>query len=144
MRRIALSLAGAAAAIGLAAPASAQFYGAPIYGRPIYGAYAPRVYNYGYASPAIAQAMEARVAGIRAQVRDLSLRGRLRFGQARSLDRQAFTLQREIRASAWNGLNPYDRISLERRIARLEQRVQIAALRPHYFGPRYRYAGYRW
>jgi diadenosine tetraphosphatase ApaH/serine/threonine PP2A family protein phosphatase len=138
MRKIALSLAGAAAALGLAAPASAQFY--PYYS-PVY---APRVYGYGYATPAIAHSMEARLAGIRAQVRDLSFRGRISYGQARSLERQAFDLQRQVHFVAWNGLSPGERYSLDIRIANLERRVQIAATRVRHYGPRYRYAGYRW
>jgi hypothetical protein len=130
MRKIALTLGGAAAALGLAAPAAAQWY----------PAYAPRPYGYGY-SPAVAQAMEVRVTSIRARVRDLQLRGAISWNKARSLDGQAASLQRSIRASAWNGVSPYERANLERRIFRLEQRVQTAAFRPRYYG---RYAGYRY
>lgn len=139
MPKIALVLAGAAAALGLAAPASAQFYGAPY--APYAPVYAPRVVNYGFATPAIVGNMEARIARIRAQVRDLSLRGRLGFGKARNLDRQAFSLQRQVRNAAWNGISPGERYSLELRIANLERRVQIAALRPQRY---MRHAGYRW
>jgi hypothetical protein len=130
MRKIALSLAGAAAALGLAAPAAAQFY----------PAYVPPVHGYAY-SPAVAQGMELRVANIRARVRDLHMRGAISWSKARSLDSQAASLQRSIRASAWNGVNPYERANLERRIAKLELRVQTAAYRPRHYR---RYAGWRY
>ena len=142
MRKFIVSLAAAGAALAFATPASAQYYPQPAYG---YGyGYAPRAYGYGYATGAIARSMEARLAGIRAQVRDLSMRGRISFSKARSLDSQARSLQRNIHARAWNGIDPRERYNLERSIARLEQRVQIAAMRGRHYGPRYaRYARYR-
>jgi hypothetical protein len=138
MRRFLVSLAAAGAALVAAAPAVAQWGPQPVY--------APRAYGYGYNNVAIAQGLEARVAGIRAQVRDLGARGLIRWNKARNLDREAFNLQRQIHASAWHGLSPGESYSLDNRIRRLEYRVQTAALRgrhaPRYAG--YRYAGYRW
>jgi hypothetical protein len=133
MRKFALSLAGAAAALGFAAPAAAQFY----------PAYAPRsyAYGYGYATPAIAGSMQARVANIRAQVRNLAARGMIRWNRARNLEREAFNLQRSVDRAAWNGISPGERYSLDVRIANLERRVQTAAFRPRHYA---RYAGYRY
>jgi hypothetical protein len=133
MRKFALSLAGAAAALGFAAPAAAQFY----------PAYAPRAYayGYGYATPAIAGSMQARVVNIRAQVRNLAARGMIRWNRARNLEREAFNLQRSVDRAAWNGISPGERYSLDVRIANLERRVQTAAFRPRHYA---RYAGYRY
>ena len=131
MRNIALTLAGAGAALALAAPASAQFY----------PAYAPPVYGYGYNTAGIARSMEARVANIRGQVRSLEARGLIRWNRARNLDREAFNLQRTVQRSAWNGLSPGEARSLDIRIANLERRVATSAYRPRY-APRY--IGYRY
>ena len=142
MRKLALTLAAAGAAIGLSAPASAQFYPRPVYGhgyvQPAFG-YIPPVY--GYNSGAIVQHLDLRITSIRSQIRSFAARGLIRPSRARTLDRQAFNLQRSIRASAWNGISFYERRSLETRVARLEQQVRYAALRNRY-APRY--AGYRW
>jgi hypothetical protein len=132
MRKMALCLAGGAAALGVAAPAAAQFY----------PAYAPAPYGYAYPNPAIAGGMEARVASIRAQVRDLQARGLIRWDRAQNLDRQAFNLQRSIRNSTWRGISPGEAYSLNARIANLERRVARETFRRGY-GYR-RYAGYRY
>jgi hypothetical protein len=132
MRKIALSLAGAAAALGLAAPAAAQYY-------PAYAP--PPAYGYGYHTAAIAQNMHARVANARAHVRDLQARGMISWNRARNLDREAFNLQRSIDRTTWRGMSPGEARSLDLRIANLERRVQTAAFRPRYYG---RYAGYRY
>ncbi len=190
MRKLAISLAAAGTALGLAAPASAQYnsqqaygyrYAQPAYGygyqpsyapraygyaQPAYGygyqpAYAPRSYGYGqsaygyaprgygYNSGAIVQRLDYRISGIRAQIRGLQARGMLRWNKARTLDRQALSLQRAVHASAWNGIGGYEARSLELRTARLEQQVRYASLRQRYaprYGNRYapRYAGYGW
>jgi hypothetical protein len=153
MRKLAITLAAAGAALGLSAPASAQFYPQPAYGygyaQPAYGyGYAPRAYGYGYAQPAyghnsgaVVQYLDMRIASIRSQIRGLQARGLIRHTRARTLDRQALNLQRSIRASAWNGIGFNERRTLELRVARLEQQVRYAAVRNRY-APRY--AGYRW
>jgi hypothetical protein len=131
MRKTAVTLAGAAAAVGLAAPAAAQFY--PAYARGAYG--------YGYNTAAVVQGMDARVANVRAHIRDLQLHGAIRWNQARNLDRQAFNLQRSIHNSAWHGIGPGEAHSLDIRIANLERRVATAPYRGRYGPP---YAGYRY
>ena len=136
MRKLAITLAAAGAALGLAAPASATYY----YPQPAYG-YGYAQPAYGYNSGAIVQHLDLRIAGIRSHIRALAARGQIRHSRARTLDRQALNLQRSIRASAWNGISFHERRSLETRVARLEQQVRYAALRNRY-APRY--AGYRW
>ncbi len=141
MRKIALFAAAAAAgALGFPAPASAQYYPQPVYGYdpvPVYSP-APR-YGYVANSAAIVQNLDARVAGVRARVRDLQVRGAIRWSKARSLDRQALQLQRSIRRSAWNGLSPGEARSLDVRVASLERRVHAELYRPQFR----RHAGYR-
>ncbi|MBA3670297.1 MAG: hypothetical protein H0W71_09615 [Sphingomonas sp.] len=161
MRKFAITLAAAGAAIGLAAPASAQFYPQPAYGygygyaqpryvQPGYGYAQPR-YGYGYAQPAygyrgnsgLSQNIAVRVQAIRGQIRDLANRRAISFGRARSLDSQARSLETSIRRNAWNGIDPREAYSFESRIRRLEQKVREAAYRPRY-GRTARYAGYRY
>lgn len=145
MRKLAITLAAAGAALGLAAPASATFY----YPQPAYGyGYAQPAYGYGYAQPAygynggaIVQRLDLRIAGIRSHIRAMAARGQIRHSRARTLDRQARNLQRSIRSSTWNGISFHEGRSLELRVARLEQQVRYAAVRTRY-APRH--AGYRW
>ena len=155
MRTFAITLAAAGAALGLAAPASAQYYPQPAYGyaQPAYGygqpAYGYAQRGYGYNSGAVVQNLDMRIAGIRGQIRAMQSRGMIRSNRARSLDRQAMSLQRSVHASAWNGVGGYEARSLEMRVARLEQQVRSASMRQRYaprYGARYapRYAGYRW
>lgn len=162
MRKFAITLAAAGAALGFAAPASAQFYPRPVYGyaQPTYGyaqpayGYAQPAYGYaqrgyGYNNGAVVRNLDMRIAGIRGQIRAMQSRGMIRSNKARSLDRQAMSLQRSVHARAWNGIGGYEARSFEMRIARLEQQVRTASLRQRYaprYGARYapRYAGYRW
>lgn len=153
MRKFAITLAAAGAALGLAAPASAQFYPQPAYGygyaQPAYG-YARPAYGYaqrgsGYNSGAVVQNLDMRIAGIRGQIRAMQSRGLIRSNKARSLDRQAMSLQRSVHASAWNGVGGSEARSLDMRVARLEQQVRNASVRQRYGARRApRYAGYRW
>lgn len=156
MRKLAIILGAATAAIGLASPASATFYTQPAYdygqgygqsygqayGQPAYGyaqGYGQR--GYGYNVGGSVQHLDMRIAGIRSHIHALASRGQLRHNRARSLDRQAMSLQRSIRSSGWNRGNGHAGRSLEMRVARLEQQVRQASLR----GVRgARYAGQRW
>jgi hypothetical protein len=133
MRNIVLTLAGAAAALGLAGPAAAQYY--PAYARPVYG------YGYGYNTAAVAQNMQSRVANVRAHVRDMQARGMVSWGRARTLDREAANLQRSVDRSAWNGISPGEARSLDARIASLERRVATTGYHMRY-APAYRYRRY--
>lgn len=148
MHKLAIIVGAATAGIAFAAPASAQYYPQPAYGygqgyaQPAYGYghnYGQRAY--GYNSGGSVQYLDSRIAGLRSHINAMAVRGQLRHSRARSLDRQAFNLQRSIRSSGWNGVNGYERRSLEQRVARLEQQVRNASLR----GVRgSRYAGHRW
>ena len=149
MRKLAITLAAAGAALGLSAPASAQYYTPRAYGygyvAPAYG-YVPPAYGYvapayGYNAGGLIQHFDVRIAGLRSHIRAMASYGQIRHSRARTLERQAINLQRSIRSSAWNGLSYNERRSIERRVARLEQQVRHASVRGRY-APRY--AGYRW
>lgn len=135
MRKFSIPLAAAASTLAFAAPASAQWYPqrAP-YGAPYATPYAA---PYAQNNFALARSMEARVQNVRAQIRGLDQRNLLSRNQARSLDRQAATIQRQILRNARFGLDLRERSRFDRRIMRLEQRVQRQVAMNARFGNRY-------
>jgi hypothetical protein len=137
MRKFLIPLAAAASTLAIASPASAQWYPQP----------APYAAPYAHNSIAVARSMEARVQNLRAQIRGFDRRNLLTRNQARSLDRQALNLQRQIMRNTRYGLSVRERVALERRIVRLEQRVHQRVASNMHRGNRYaygnRYYGYR-
>jgi hypothetical protein len=110
MRTFLISAAIAAATLATAAPAAAQW--APPYGN-----------AYGYNNHGQVRRLEARVDQIRRQIRQLDRRNILSEREAYRLSEEARDLDRRINALARNGFSGRDRYDVERRIARLEQRV---------------------
>jgi hypothetical protein len=127
MRKLLISLAVGAATLGIAAPASAQWYPQPYGGAP-----------YGYANPAAGQEMLARVAAIRGRAHELGYRHVLSWGQVHRLDLEADAINRQV----WR--HPYmsfgTRADLDARIARFQQWVDATAAQNMY-SPRF---GYGW
>jgi predicted RNase H-like nuclease (RuvC/YqgF family) len=119
MRKVLISLAAAAATLAVAAPASAQVYGAPRYNAP-YG----NAYGYGYGN---IRALQMRVDAIQRQINVLDRRNILSNREARRLREQSRDLERRLHQRARNGLSPREMQNIQIRIARLEQRVQIQA-----------------
>jgi hypothetical protein len=115
-----ITIAAAASALTLAAPASAQW--AP----PVYR-YQPYNYGSGFRYHAFAQTMEQRVQRIRNDIRTMGARRILGFGEARALDNQARNLQRRIFFASRNGIQPGEARALENQIRHLEFRVQREA-----------------
>lgn len=143
MRKFLIPLAAAASTLAIASPASAQWYPQPV--RPATPYVAPYAVPFAHNSFAIARSMEVRVQNLRAHIRGLDRRDLLTRNQARSLDREARNLQRQIARSARFGLSVHERVSLDRRIVRLEQRVQHRVATNMWRGNRYAYGyGYRW
>lgn len=130
MRTLTITLVAATAAIGLAAPASAQYYPQPAYGQPAYG--------YGYAQPAYGQQgswlynfrdqryarmMQDRVQRIRHDIRQMASMRLLSRGEYRSLDSQARSLQDRIWRFSRQGVRYDEARRLDRQVRRLEERV---------------------
>ena len=110
MRKFLISAALVTATFAAAAPAAAQW--APPHGN-----------AYGYNNHGQVRRLEARVDQIRRQIHQLDRRNILSDREARRLGEEARDLDRRINALARNGFNGRDRYDIERRIARLEQRI---------------------
>ena len=113
MRKFLISATLLTSAIAVAAPAAAQW--AP----PV-----PQGYAYGYNNQGQVRRLEARVQQIRRQIERLDRRNLLSEREARRLSEEARDLDRRINMLARNGFDQRDRYEIERRLARLEQRLQ--------------------
>jgi hypothetical protein len=127
MRNLVLALL-AGSSIGVAVPASAQYY------PPVDG------YRYGYGDYSgwgQAQTLERRIHNV---LRSL---GGVRPDQRYAIRSEAINLDRELRFAGRNGLNRYEYHALDVRIGQLERRVQWAAINRGYGYDRYDgYNGY--
>ena len=112
MRITLISLAAAASALAVATPASAQYF-------PVPQGYAYGVNNnYGQA-----RRLDARIDAIQRQINRLDRRNILSDREARRLRNESREIERRLHFMARNGLHPQERYHIERRIARLEQRL---------------------
>lgn len=113
MRKVLLSVAAVASALAVASPAAAQYYPAPQ--GPVHG-YGNN--NYGHV-----RNLQVRIDNLQRQINQLDRRNILRDREAERLRDQSREIERQLRYSARNGLSPYEANAVERRIARLEQRI---------------------
>jgi hypothetical protein len=122
MRKYLIPLTAAAATMAFAAPASAQWYPQPQpYAQPnAYGNLTPHAFG----NFAGVRGMQARAQNLRMQIRNLDRRNLLTRNQARSLDNQVRTIERQIARSARQRLNVRQYRAMEQRLVRLEMRVQ--------------------
>jgi len=120
MRKLIIPIVTAVSAISMSVPASAQW--AP----PVYR-YQPYNYTTSFSHVRFAQSMQIRVQRIRNDIRMLDARNVLSPREARSLDRQALNVQRNIRRASRYGLQVGEARALERQIRNLEYRVQREA-----------------
>lgn len=134
MRKVLISFAAAASALAVASPAAAQWMPQPV------------GYGAAYADPG---ALLMQVGRLRGEIRQLGMRNVLSLGEIRRLDWEAVKLDQRVRRAAFNGMSPGEAYDIQRRIARLQQRVQLAAMTPNrrygygYGGyPAYGYGGY--
>lgn len=118
MRKFLISLAVAGSALAIATPASAQYYPQP---QPGYG------YGYGQNSYGSVRALQARVDQLQGQLDRLAQRRIITRGEYRSLHGDSHRIEMRLRQVARYGLDPRERYAIERRIARLEQRVVYEA-----------------
>jgi hypothetical protein len=134
MRKFLIPIVAAASALTISAPASAQW--AP----PVYR-YQPYNYGYGFSGGRFAQSMEARVARVRGDIRNMEMRRILGRGEARALDREARNLQVRIARASRYGISPSEARGVENGLRQLEYRVSREATdrnnRPGRYGRRY-------
>ncbi|HYD99163.1 MAG TPA: hypothetical protein VEH84_07260 [Alphaproteobacteria bacterium] len=116
MRKFLISAAVAATALTAAAPASAQWAPPPPYGAP-YG------HAYGYDNYGQARRLQVRLDHIQRQIRHLDRRNILTNREAARLFDDSREIERRLHRAARFGLNGRERFEIERRIARLEQRL---------------------
>jgi hypothetical protein len=117
MRKIIISIAAAASALTIAAPASAQWV-APTY------RYAPYNYGYGFNNGMnFARAMQSRVQRIRYDIHEMDRRGILSNREGRRLDNEARAVERRIYRAARYGITMREARTVESKIRQLEQHV---------------------
>ena len=131
MRTFLISIAAAASALAVATPASAQYF--PV----------PQGNAYGYNNYGQARRLDARIDAIQRQINQLDRRNILTDREADRLRRDSRELERRLRIAARNGLHPQERYDIERRLARLEQRLFRDARDGNRWGrDDYRYGAY--
>jgi hypothetical protein len=138
MRKIVLSLAAAGAALVIASPATAQYYPQPappvVYGAPYGNAYG---YHNGFRN---VRALQVRVNQIQRDLRRLVQVRAISPNEYRNRQEDARDIEHRLRRDARDGrgLNGHEIVQIERRIARLEQKIA----RDTRDGRRYGYNGY--
>jgi hypothetical protein len=116
MRKILIPLAAAAATLAFAAPASAQYYPQPMgyaYGQ------------YGQAHIQRGRMLQVRLDQIQRETARLARYGMLSRSEYRRLHNESRQIERNLRRNVRDGygLTPREAYDVERRIARLEQRL---------------------
>ena len=115
MRKFLISAALAASTLVAAAPAAAQYY-------------PPQGYGNGYSSNyGQARRLDARIDAIQRQINHLDRRNILSNREANRLRADSNNIERRLRYVARNGLNGWEANDIERRIYRLETRIQREA-----------------
>ncbi|HEX2802614.1 MAG TPA: hypothetical protein VHN55_01335 [Sphingomicrobium sp.] len=143
MRTILISLAAAASALVVAAPASAQAWSisvqshgnlGPAYGAPAYGA--PYGYAYGYNQGAHQWARQLQQ--VRMQMHALDRAGRLTRAEERDLRRDINSAERALRNVSRRGVSAYEARVMNQRIARLHYELRRYSDRDYRRGYGYR------
>lgn len=132
MRKLLITIATAASALAVAAPASAQYYPQP------------RGNAYGYNNYGQVRSLQARVNNLQRRIDQLDRRNVLSNREARGLREDARDLERRMYRAGRNGLNINERQQIEYRLARLEQKLMRDANdgRGGWNNQRYRDGGY--
>ena len=120
MRTLIVSLAAAASALAVAAPAQAQW--------------APQGNAYGYNKYGHVRALQARIDNLQRQINRLDKRDVIRNREADRLRNASRDIERRLRYSTRNGFNPREAYQIERQIARLEQRIHAVLRDGHRWG----------
>ena len=133
MRIVLITLAAAASALAVATPASAQYFPQA----------QPQGYAYGHQGNwGQARALRVRIDNIQRQIERLDRRNILSDREARRLRQDARELEHRLRVARQNGLHPAERYQIERRLARLEQRLWRDARDGNRYGNGYQQHAY--
>jgi opacity protein-like surface antigen len=131
MRKVLIALAAAGSALAFASPASAQYYPQPQqpygYGGQAYGYNGYGQNGYGQNGFGQVQQLRQRIDALQNRIRWMDRANVIRDHSADRLRDEARDIEKQLRRSARYGLNPYALNNLQVRIARLEQRVQMAS-----------------
>ena len=111
MRTVLISLAATVSALVVATPAAAQYHPQP------------QGQAYGYNNYGQVRSLQVRIDAIQRQIVHLDRRNILSDREARRLSQDARELERRLRFARRDGLHRGERIDIERRLARLEQRL---------------------
>ena len=135
MRTALMTIAAAASALAFASPAVAQYFPvAPRHVIPYHG-------HYGYhGSYGQVRWLQSRIDQLQWRIHHLDRRNVLSDREARQLRREAWELERRLRAASRFGLHPAERYRLEAGLARLEHRLWRVAHDGHrwaYYTPRW-------
>ncbi|MFL6733411.1 MAG: hypothetical protein ACJ8EY_01805 [Sphingomicrobium sp.] len=125
MRKLLITIASAASALAIAAPASAQYYPQP------------RGNAYGYNNYGQVRSLQVRVDNLQRQIERLDRRNVLSNKEARNLRQDSRDLERRLYQASRNGLRPNERQNIEYRLARLEQKLVRDANDGHRWSSRY-------
>lgn len=132
MRKFVIAAAIAASALTAAAPAAAQYYPPQPYG-----------YGYGYhGNWGQVRRLQVRVDQVQRQISVLDRRNILSNREASRLRAESRDIERRLHRAARNGLSGNEAYSVDRRIQRLEYRIQRDARDGNRYG-RYGYNDYR-
>ena len=115
MRKFVIAAALAASTLAVAAPASAQYYPAP------------QGNAYGYNNYGQVRRLQARVDQLQRQISHLDRRNILSDREASRLRQDSNQLEQRLRRAARGSLTQWESQDIERRIYRLENRIQREA-----------------
>ena len=116
MRKVLISIAAAGTALAFATPASAQYFPQPGYG-----------YGYNQGGYGQVRSLQVRIDRLQGSLDRLVQRRMISRGEYRSLHNDSHRIELRLRQMASYGLDPRERFDIERRIARLEQRIAYEA-----------------
>lgn len=124
MRTVLISLAAAASALAVATPASAQWRAPPPPPANGYAYGVPQGQAYGYRNDyGHVRALQARIDQLQRSIDRLDRRDTVREREADRLRNSSRNIEQQLQRAARYGLNPREASDMERRIARLEQRI---------------------
>jgi len=116
MRKFLISAALAASTLVAAAPAAAQYYPQQ-----------PQGYGYGNSNYGQVRRLQVRVDNLQRQINNLDRRNILSNREASNLRGESRDVERRLHNAARNGLSGWESNDIERRVYRLETRIQREA-----------------